>query len=106
MKNAVIRFKATPQVLLVIVLPLGTASSMAAQTPEAIYQQTCSVCHDGQIASAPRKGDTAAWAPRLAKGKDVLLENVLKGYSVMPPKGMCLSCTKDDLKGVIDWMAH
>ena len=39
-------------------------------------------------------------------GNDVLLENVKKGYSLMPPKGMCFTCTDDDLRAVIDWMAH
>lgn len=106
MKTAVTRSRSALKALLVIALPMGAATILAAQTPEEIYQRTCSVCHDGQIASAPRKGDTAAWAPHLAKGKDVLLENVLKGYSVMPPKGMCFNCTNDDLKGVIDWMAQ
>lgn len=106
MKKAITHYPTALKVLLVVVLPMGATTSLAAQTPEAIYRQTCSVCHDGQIASAPRKGDAAAWAPRLAKGKDVLLENVLKGYSVMPPKGMCFNCTNDDLRGVIDWMAH
>ena len=106
MKKAITHYPNALKVLLVVALPMGAASSLAAQTPEAIYQQTCSICHDGQIVSAPRKGDAAAWAPRLAKGKDVLLENVLKGYSVMPPKGMCFNCTDEDLRGVIDWMSH
>lgn len=106
MKSATARSRSVLKALLVIALPMGEATSLPAQTPHEVYQRTCSVCHDGQIASAPRKGDTAAWAPRLAKGKDVLLENVLKGYSVMPPKGMCFNCTNDDLEHVIDWMAH
>lgn len=91
---------------LIAVLSLVAPLALAAQPPEDVFRTSCGVCHDGQLATAPRKGDSAAWAPRLAKGSDVLLENVRKGYSVMPPKGMCFTCTDDDLRAVIDWMAH
>jgi cytochrome c5 len=78
----------------------------AIQPPAEVFRTSCGICHDGQLDSAPRKGDTAAWQPRLAKGSDVLLHNVRNGYSVMPPKGMCFTCTDDDLRAVIDWMSH
>lgn len=92
--------------LLIAVLATVAPLAWATQPPEEVFRASCGVCHDGQLASAPQKGDSQAWAPRLAKGNDVLLENVKKGYSVMPPKGMCFTCTDDDLRAVIDWMAH
>lgn len=85
---------------------LGAGDARAAQAPEAVFKTSCSICHEGQLDAAPSKGDAAAWQPRLAKGNDVLLENVRNGYSVMPPKGMCMTCTDDDLRAVIEWMSH
>lgn len=56
-----------------------------------VFQQVCSTCHGAGIAGAPKAGDKAAWAPRLAQGKPTLYEHAIKGFQgkagVMPPKG-------------------
>ena len=33
---------------------------------KAVYEKTCALCHAQGVANAPRFGDRAAWAPRLA----------------------------------------
>jgi cytochrome c5 len=57
----------------------------------AVYEQVCSACHGLGIAGAPKAGDAAAWGPRLAKGKNVLYDHALHGFSgqagTMPAKG-------------------
>lgn len=68
------------------------------------YQATCNICHSGAIPTAPRKGDVAAWAPRLEKGMDVLVASVTTGLNAMPPKGMCMDCSADDFKALIEHM--
>ena len=43
----------------------------AAAVP-ALYTQACAVCHTAGVAGAPKTGDKASWAPRLALGVDGL----------------------------------
>jgi cytochrome c5 len=56
-----------------------------------VYEQVCSACHGLGIAGAPKAGDAAAWGPRIAKGKTVLYDHALHGFSgqagTMPAKG-------------------
>jgi cytochrome c5 len=56
-----------------------------------VYDQVCSACHGLGIAGAPKAGDVAAWGPRIAKGKTVLYDHALHGFSgqagTMPAKG-------------------
>ena len=63
------------------------ATTVAAGTGEALYKQACAVCHVAGVAGAPKLGDKAAWAPRLALGVDGLTASVIKGKGAMPPKG-------------------
>jgi len=74
----------------------------------AVFQQTCSVCHGGGIAGAPKAGDRAAWGPRIAKGKDVLYQHALQGFQgtsgVMPPKGGRVDLPDDLIKAAVDHM--
>ena len=56
-----------------------------------VYEQVCSACHGLGIAGAPKAGDVAAWGPRVAKGKTVLYDHALHGFTgqtgTMPAKG-------------------
>ena len=81
-------------------------NSQAAQDPQAVYARACSACHNGQLPTAPQKGDKAAWQPRLAKGKDALVQSVTNGFNAMPPRGLCMDCTAEDYQAVIQWMAE
>ena len=69
------------------------------------YSKTCAVCHSAGAAGAPKTGDAAAWAPRMAKGMDVMVTSVDKGMNAMPPKGMCFDCSADEFKALIEYMA-
>ena len=57
------------------------------QSGEAVYTASCSACHAAGLAGAPRTGDTAAWAPRLKGGFDLLVKHAVEGFKAMPPKG-------------------
>ncbi len=50
-----------------------SAGVQAAQDPEAVFNRSCGVCHNGQLPMAPKKGDAAAWEPRLKQGMDTLV---------------------------------
>lgn len=45
-----------------------------------IYDEVCDRCHKMGVDAAPELGDRQAWAPRLAKGKEVLFAHVIDGY--------------------------
>ena len=71
------------------------------------YSKTCATCHAIGVAGAPKLGDTAAWQPRLAKGLDTLYESAINGMAPgMPAKGMCFTCSDDDLKAIVDYMVE
>ena len=50
---------------------------------EEVYKAQCIACHAAGAAGAPKFGDTAAWAPRIATGYDALLNSALKGKGAM-----------------------
>ena len=89
--------------LLAVVL-MTAAASVWAEAP-AKYQSSCFACHSTGAAGAPKTGDAAAWAPRLEKGADVLVQSVKNGLNGMPPTGLCADCTDEEYKALIDYMA-
>ncbi len=81
-------------------------SHSAAADGQATYKSTCMSCHATGAAGAPKLGDKAAWAPRIKKGMDALLQSSIKGIpgTAMMPKGMCAACSNDDLKAAVEYM--
>jgi cytochrome c5 len=82
----------------------ATGSATAVPTTgEAAFQQVCSACHGAGINGAPKAGDHAAWAPRIAQGKDTLYSHAINGYKGMPARG---STTWPDatIKMAVDYM--
>ncbi len=71
----------------------------------ALYTQLCQTCHVAGIANAPKLGDKAAWAPRLAQGIDGLTASVIKGKGAMPPKGGS-AASDAEIKTVVSYMVN
>lgn len=73
-----------------------------------LFTQACAACHGAGIAGAPKAGDAAAWAPRIAKGKNVLYQHALQGFQgtagVMPPKGGRVDAPDDLVRAAVDHM--
>ena len=90
-------------------LPVAAATVAAAAPAKAdagvpaLYTQACVVCHAAGVANAPKLGDKAAWAPRLAPGIDGLTASVIKGKGAMPPKGGS-AASDADIKAVVAYM--
>lgn len=91
------------------------AAAPAADTPAAApaetdfdvaaaYNQSCMACHTTGAAGAPKIGDAAAWETRLEKGMDAVMNNVLNGINAMPARGLCMSCSDDQLAALVDYM--
>jgi len=91
--------------------PAATPSASAAAAPvvgktdgKATYDKTCAVCHATGLAGAPKFGDKAAWAPRIATGLDTLHNSALHGKNAMPPKGGNLALTDTDVTAAVDYI--
>jgi len=68
------------------------------------FEGACAVCHAAGVAGAPKVGEKAIWAPRIAQGKDALYEHALKGKGVMPAKGGNAALSDADVKASVDYM--
>jgi cytochrome c5 len=69
-----------------------------------IYEGTCIACHGTGAAGAPKFGDKAAWAPRIATGMNTLLNVALHGKGAMPPKGGNAALSEADIRAAIEYM--
>lgn len=54
---------------------------------DAVYSANCAACHTSGAAGAPKLGDAAGWAARIAQGYDVLVKHAVEGIRAMPAKG-------------------
>lgn len=74
-----------------------------------IYGQLCHTCHTAGVAGAPKLGDKAAWAPRIAEGIDTLVKHAIDGYkgpdgNFMPPKGGNPALTDEQVANTVKWI--
>ena len=77
-------------------------------TGEQVYNQACVACHGAGVAGAPKFGDKAAWAPRIAQGMDTLHAHALQGYQgkagYMPPKGGRTDLSDQSIVNSVDYI--
>ncbi len=73
-----------------------------------VYEQVCGACHLNGIGGAPNSSDRAAWAPRIAQGKEILYKHAIEGYDgkqgVMPAKGGRVDLSDELVKAAVDYM--
>ena len=76
------------------VFSMNSAAANAAYNAsagKATYDANCVTCHKTGMMGAPKTGDKAAWAPRIAQGEAVLVSKSIKGFTgkkgMMPAKG-------------------
>lgn len=128
MKALLIAATVTTALLLVACSPKDTATSASAPTvapvasevasvaaPEnelgkKMFGKTCSLCHASGVGGAPKPGDKADWAPRIAQGMDMLYKHAKEGFTgtkgMMPPRGGAPTMTDDEIKAAVDYMAN
>jgi len=86
--------------------PAATPATGGAKADgKTVYEKTCAVCHATGLAGAPKFGDKAAWAPRIATGINTLHNSALHGKNAMPPKGGNLALSDADVTAAVDYMA-
>ena len=72
--------------------------------PAGAYQANCFACHGTGAAGAPKLGDSEAWDTRMEKGMEAVMANAINGIGAMPARGICMSCSDDDLQLVVEYM--
>jgi cytochrome c5 len=81
-----------------------TTSITAIADGAALYKTACFACHDSGVAGAPKFGEKALWAPRIATGTDTMVKTVITGKGAMPPKGGT-QLTEAQIREVVEYMA-
>ena len=71
---------------------------------EAVYTAVCSACHAAGVAGAPKTGDKAAWAPRIATGMTNLLKSATNGKNAMPARGGAADLSDAELKAAVEYL--
>ncbi|MEO6985672.1 MAG: c-type cytochrome [Paralcaligenes sp.] len=71
---------------------------------EKLYKSACFVCHGTGAANAPKLGDKAAWAPRIAQGMETVMDIAIKGKGAMPPRGGASKADDATLRAAVEYM--
>ncbi len=73
-----------------------------------VYNSACIACHATGVGGAPRIGDAAAWAPRIAQGVDTLNDHAVNGFTgsagFMPARGARLDLSDDEIHAAVQYM--
>lgn len=82
------------------------AANAEPRSGEEVYNSACMACHMTGAGGAPKKGDIAAWADRIAKGSDALHHSGLNGVpgTGMIAKGGCMNCSDEEVIAAVDYM--
>ena len=84
----------------------AVAASTGPRSGEEVYNTACMACHSTGAAGAPKVGDAAAWAARIAKGTDALYASGINGVpgTGMMAKGGCVACSDEEIHAAVDFM--
>ena len=85
---------------------VADAGGSEARSGEAVYNTSCNACHGTGAGGAPKLGDAAVWADRIAQGSDVLYSNAINGLNGMPMKGLCMDCSEEEIKLAVDYIVE
>ena len=69
-----------------------------------VYNSVCSACHASGAAGAPKAGDKAAWAPRIATGTPALVKSAINGKNAMPAKGGNPDLSDAEIKAAVEYL--
>lgn len=102
------RIKPVGEVTMGAINSLVPAANASGDKGEATFNASCVACHGAGVAGAPKLGDKAAWAPRIAQGMAKLEEHALKGFQgksgMMPAKGGNPALADADVKAAVAFM--
>lgn len=75
------------------------------RSPQTLYVNFCSNCHDPGIAGAPKTGNKSEWGTLLKnRGYAGLVDNTIRGAGLMPARGACVGCSEEEIEDVVRFM--
>ncbi|WP_413191361.1 c-type cytochrome [Psychrobacter sp. AT9] len=81
----------------------GPSAGDGPRDGKAVYNAVCQTCHASGLLGSPMLGDTGAWGPRIAKGKDTLYTHAINGFNAMPAKGGA-DIPDEEVQNAVDYM--
>jgi cytochrome c5 len=104
--NAALAIREAP--VAVAAVPAPAAGAAAPTDGKSVYESACVACHGSGIAGAPKIGDKAAWAPRVAQGTATLEQHAIAGFQgstgMMPAKGGRLDLSDDAVRAAVEYL--
>jgi len=104
----------TPEAIEARIQPVAKFELKDANAPKVllagadVYKAQCAACHATGAAGAPKLGDKAAWAPRIAQGMDVLKGHAINGFQgsagFMPAKGGRTDLSDEEIANAVEYM--
>lgn len=89
-----------------ITAALGAADADNPRDGKTIFEGVCHTCHAAGLLGAPKFGDKADWAPRIAKGINTLHDHALHGFNAMPAKGGNADLLDVEVTNAVDYMVE
>ena len=90
----------------VVLAAADAGAAKGSRTGEQVVGAVCGACHNAGALGAPKIGDNAAWAPRLAQGHEGLTKSAIAGKNSMPPRGGNPDLSDDEIARAIAFMAN
>lgn len=85
---------------------VAQAAGGGAFDAEATYNQYCAMCHNTGMAGAPMRDAADHWANRMGEdGFAGVLSNAINGINAMPARGMCATCSDDDMSALVEFLS-
>ncbi len=86
----------------------GAAGAPQPTDGKSVYESACVACHGTGLAGAPRFGDKADWATRVAQGSAALEQHAITGFQgtkgFMPAKGGRIDLSDDAVRAAVEYM--
>jgi len=83
---------------------LVSSSPEGMRSGKEVYDTACTTCHAIALAGAPKFGDRVSWGERANEDLDHLVETVTNGLGGMPPMGLCMDCSQEELTNAVQYM--
>lgn len=85
---------------------VATPAGQAGKSGEEVVTAVCSACHGSGAMGAPKPGDNAAWAPRIAQGYETLTKHAIEGIRQMPARGGASDLSDNEVAAAVAFMAN